>query len=217
MKGLLIKDFKLIKGQGSFFLMIAAFVAVAAILSDNPSFIIGYLTFLGSLFTLSTLSYDEFDNGSAFLFSLPITRKGYVTEKYGLGLLLSGGSWLLATLTAAAAELWKNSIPVEETITSASWMLPTVLFILSVMLPAQLKFGGEKSRVVIGILLGLAYTASFLISKIAGMLNIDLAAVADRLASMSITTLFTALLAAAVTIFLISLNISIAIINKKEF
>ncbi len=217
MKGLLIKDFKLIKGQGSYFLVIAAFAAGVTILSDNPSFIIGYLTFVGSLFTLTTLSYDEMDNGSAFLFSLPITRKGYVTEKYGLGLILGGGSCLLATLIASAAELWKNSIPVKETITSALWMIPIVLFILSFTLPVQLKFSTEKSSIVMVVVIGLVFAVGFLISKIAGMLNIDLAAAADRLASMGMGTLFAVLLAAAVIVFLISLNISVAIINKKEF
>ena len=34
---------------------------------------------------MSSISYDEFDNGNAFLFSLPITRKDYVLEKYIFG------------------------------------------------------------------------------------------------------------------------------------
>ena len=92
MKGLMIKDLKLMKAQKNFFLLILA-VAVGMILfSEDVTFGLGFLTFVVSLFTLSTISYDEFDNGNAFLFSLPITRQTYVFEKYSLSLLLGGGS-----------------------------------------------------------------------------------------------------------------------------
>ena len=43
---------------------------------------VGYVTFIFTLFTVSTISYDEYDNGYPFLFTLPITRRQYVNEKY---------------------------------------------------------------------------------------------------------------------------------------
>ena len=58
------------------------FIAVLlAVVTGNTFFIISYMTFVASLFTLTSISYDEFDNGNAFLFSLPITRRMYVKEK----------------------------------------------------------------------------------------------------------------------------------------
>ena len=75
MKGLLIKDFKLLKGQKNFFMPITAISIIMIIVSPGTSFPIGFLGFVGALFSLSSISYDEFDNGNAFLFSLPITRK----------------------------------------------------------------------------------------------------------------------------------------------
>ena len=82
MKGLLIKDFMLLKNQKSFFIIIVAAAIGMSTLMENSSFIIGYIAVIGSLFTLSTIRYDEFDNGNAFLYTLPITRKDYVYEKY---------------------------------------------------------------------------------------------------------------------------------------
>lgn len=87
MKGLLVKDFKILKLQKNtlfLFLFIAIWLTA---FSDNASFIIGYFTFVFSLFSLSSISYDEFDNGNAFLFSLPITRIDYVIEKYYFALI----------------------------------------------------------------------------------------------------------------------------------
>ena len=75
MKGLLIKDFKLLKGQKNFFMTITAISIIMIIVSPGTSFPIGFLGFVGALFSLSSISYDEFDNGNAFLFSLPITTK----------------------------------------------------------------------------------------------------------------------------------------------
>ena len=81
MTGLLVKDFKLMATQKNFFLVILLIVIGMISFTEDVSFPLGFLTFALSLFTLSTISYDEFDNGYAFLFTLPITRVGYVLEK----------------------------------------------------------------------------------------------------------------------------------------
>ena len=81
MKGLLIKDFKLVMIQKYALLVIVGVMSLMTFKSDNRVFAIAYMTFVGTLFALSTISYDEADNGNAFLFALPISRRGYVAEK----------------------------------------------------------------------------------------------------------------------------------------
>ena len=98
MKGLLVKDFKLMMLQKNFLLLILAIVIGMMILSDDMVFPIGFLSFIASLFTVSTISYDDFDNGNAFLFTLPITRNNYVIEKYFLGLLFGCIAWILVSV-----------------------------------------------------------------------------------------------------------------------
>ena len=88
MKGLFVKDLKLMMLQKNFLLLILAIVIGMMIFTDDVIFPLGFLSFIVSLFTVSTISYDDFDNGNAFLFTLPITRNHYVSEKYFLGLLL---------------------------------------------------------------------------------------------------------------------------------
>ena len=90
MKGLIIKDFKLLMMQKSFFVTLTI-VAIFFGITTDSIFVIGFLTMICSMFALSTISYDEFDNGNAFLFSLPITRKGYVIEKYIFAIMLEIG------------------------------------------------------------------------------------------------------------------------------
>ena len=101
MKGLLIKDLRLMAAQKKFFLSLVLVTVLLVIMAQDTSFIICYMSFIGAQFSLSTISYDEFDNGNAFLFSLPITRKGYVVvwlwASYGRGVLavfyVGGDGW----------------------------------------------------------------------------------------------------------------------------
>ena len=59
MKGLLIKDYKLLMLQKKIFLlMLLIAICMNYAKQDNPGFIIGYLTFFAALMANTTLSYD---------------------------------------------------------------------------------------------------------------------------------------------------------------
>ena len=71
MKGLLIKDFQLMKNQGKILIAILVVIAAFGIIADgNSSFLTAYITIFLALFTTSTISYDEYDSGYLFLFTL---------------------------------------------------------------------------------------------------------------------------------------------------
>ena len=74
MKGLLIKDIKLMKNQKTFFTAMTFVGFLFLITQETPYFVITYITTMFSMFTITTLTYDEFENGSAFLFSLQQKR-----------------------------------------------------------------------------------------------------------------------------------------------
>lgn len=217
MKGLLIKDMKLMKVQKNFFILIFAVGIGLAVFTDNISFIIGYISLICSMFTLSSISYDQFDNGSAFLFSLPISRKDYVMEKYIFGLILGGGTWILSTLIALLATMLRHVNPVSETLITASVILPLLLGILAVMIPVVLKYGGEKGRIAIIGFIGVVFLISLLLVKGAKMLKIDFTGLAAKLSSLHYETVLGFIIGAAVVALLISYRISASIMEKKEF
>ena len=90
MKGLFVKDLKLMMLQKNFLLLILASVIGMMIFIDDVIFPLGFLSFIVSLFTVSTISYDDFDNGNAFLFTLPITRNHYAVSYTHLTLPTTG-------------------------------------------------------------------------------------------------------------------------------
>ena len=145
MKGLLIKDLKLMKNQKSFFMVVGL---IFLITWDAPYFAISYITMMFSMFAITSFSYDEFDNGAVYLFTLPFSRKTYVREKYLFGLLTCLIALTVSTVLAIGASVIKGQSVDLVTIgaTGLSSITICVLF-LSIAFPIEIKFGVEKGRI----------------------------------------------------------------------
>lgn len=218
MKGLLIKDYKLMKNmRTTMVIILLSALGMSFYVSDNLSFIVAYLALVGSSFTSSTISYDEFENGDAFLFSLPVSRKDYVVEKYLLSLLMCGGGWLLGAVFSMGTRVIMNGLNPMDGIMTALALLPVVIGFSVFTLPLRLKFEGEKSRIVTIIVM----CGTFLIvgagAKIAEMLGIDLGALAERIPVMSAGMGIAVALGISIALLLLSCRISIKIMEHKEF
>lgn len=218
MKGLLVKDFKLMMMQRNFFLLILAIVIGMIIFTDEVTFPLAFLSFSISLFTLSTISYDDFDNGNAFLFTLPITRTSYVIEKYCLGLLFGCGSWIFATILGVILTVVKGTTSITDLMMIALVILPMMIGLQSIMIPFQLKFGVEKGRIaMIGVFGALAVIAIIVVKGAKAIFNVDLVKVFNTLPTVSMGVFIVITIIIALVILLASMEISLSIMNKKEF
>jgi len=217
MKGLLIKDFKLLKNMRSSMVMVVLIAVLMSTYLSDISFIIMYLSLLGASFTMSTLSYDEYDNGYAFLMSLPITRKGYVAEKYGFGLIMCMGAWFLGAAIVMVVGLVKKTASVPEVVMLAFTLLPAALLLLAVMLPLRLKFGAEKGRIVMIAAMGLVFGFAYLAVKLAQTFKWDMDAVGERLGTLGMGAEIVLSIGIAVLLLLLSFKICLSIMKKKEF
>ena len=152
MRGLICKDLRLMMVQKNFLIMLAAVALVSLAAMDDPMFVIMYMTLIFTSFILSTMSYDEFDNGFPFLFTLPITRKLYVREKYVLALLSGAAAWVLTTLLSAGSCIFSDGALPQLSWFAASFMvLPMLAVLIALMIPFKLKFGSENSRMALVI------------------------------------------------------------------
>ena len=217
MKGLLIQDFKLIKMHRNYFAMIIAIAFVISLLTEDTTFMLGFISFITSMFTISTISYDEFDNGNAFLFTLPIDRKKYAAEKYVFGMLLGGCSLFLAIILAVILNLIEKSDTISNILISGGMLLPFILLLLSILIPFQLKFGSEKGRIVISAVFSIVFLISFVLGKSIGMLGINIAEVINRISLLGAGGLFILIFVISMIVVLFSMKVSISIMNKKEF
>lgn len=217
MKGLLIKDFRLLGVQKNFFFVILVVAVGISIISEDSLFMVGFLSLVMSLFTLSTISYDEFDNGNAFLFTLPISRGGYAVEKYCFGLLLGGGTWILAMFAAFMISGFKGTISVPNSLISGLTILPVMLLMQAVMIPFQLKFGSEKGKIAIISTVGVVFAIGYAVMEMMETIGVDMRNAAVYFSAMHISIISVILVLFSVLLLLISLRISISIMDKKEF
>ena len=156
MKGLLIKDWKLLLRNQKSFLVIMSVMMVLYMAIGNPVFVISYTPMLCVFVALSTITYDMFDNGAAFLFSLPFSRKDYVREKYIFSGLITLTAWGISVLVAVGYSVVKGE-DWKELLMTAGVLLVMAILLMGVSVPLQLKFGAEKSRVVVILVMAVMF------------------------------------------------------------
>lgn len=218
MRGLLVKDLYLLVRQKNYILCLLVISALLLLRADDAVFVSSYMTIVGSFLALVTISYDEMNHGRAFLFTLPVTRRMYVTSKYLTGALTCAAAWLLSVVfTGAALAAGRIQMSWEEWLFSCAAFLGVGLFFDALMIPIQLKFGADRGRIVLlVVLLACLFLGQGLASLMDGLL-VDAGGPLAFLNSLS-PLAFGALLAVLVLISLaVSWLISVGIMRKKEF
>ena len=218
MKGLWLKDMKLLKNQKSFLAVIAA-ISIGFLLSgQNPSSVVSYMMVMCSILVISTIAYDEQNNGLAFLLVLPVSRKQYVREKYALGIGLMLAAIVAGEILSVLVSLIKPSVYEKE-----GWivvLLASVLMavlIQSVTIPIQLKFGAEKSRIAMLVAIGCVALAAYLVVKIADSRHMDVGMGIVQLVQNDRILFVGCGLIVAALLMGVSYAASLQIMKKKQF
>ena len=197
MAGLLEKDIRLLWGTKQTLVILFA-IAVAVAFSGNGNFIIGYLPFVVEMIAISTIAYDEMDHGY---------------------LLCAGGvvaAWVIAVCLYLVSKVVRGiPVVVAEDMLTAAVILLIILLISFFMIPAQIKFGCEKSRILtlgmMGVIAAIAYLCEVVFGKerlyqaLTVIDNMNVAVLAGNIIGITLLTLF------------ISYQISRRIMEKKEF
>ena len=171
MNGLLIKDLRIVFRRKQQLLILLAFCAFIAFATDG-SFIIGYAAGLTGILGLSTLGFDEQDNGFPFLLSLPIDVKTYVNEKYLFCFLADFvGTAIGIAMFSLACLIKGNMDAFPESMIHVVLYLPATLLLILSILPIQMVYGRERSRIITLVVYGILFALSAVIVKIAGPID----------------------------------------------
>lgn len=218
MKGLLIKDFKLLKGQKQFFASVLIVMTVFLMTSNNLSFVISYITVMMGMLTLTTISYDEHENGMGYLFTLPVSRKGYVREKYLFGIMTTLP--VLAVVSAIAflvSGIRHIDFSVEEWGGAIMGSMLIVTMMLSLLIPIELKFGAERSRIAMTLVFGGAFAVVYIVAKASEFLGIDWKIWLDRLNGLDLPVVWGAFAVICGGALAISYLFSLRFLMRREF
>ncbi|MBO7356379.1 MAG: ABC-2 transporter permease [Lachnospiraceae bacterium] len=219
MKGLLIKDIRLIANQKRFVFLYLA-VALVLSVSMDSSFIVSYVPMVAMLLVLSTISYDFNDNGLSFIMTLPGKPGDYAVEKYIFTAAGVTFMWMVSlVLQFASFAIQKRDYVLNEVILTDAMMLPMFLLIVAIMIPIELKYSPEKGRtalfVIFGIVMIVAIAGKSIIEKLGGAG--DAMKLVAKLQTASPAVIIIAAYAVCLIAFSISMICSIRIMQNKEF
>lgn len=213
MRGLLIKDIQLMfqrRRTTGVLLIVCGFICFTM----EITFVLPYMMFLGSLLATSTLNYDDADNSYTYLLTFPVTRKQCAIEKYILAFGSGFVGLIVALIILFIAKLTKmNEFTSVELIESITIGLPLLFIYPTLMIPIHFKFGGEKSRLVIFVVVGIIAIVGFLQNKFCPGIFDNLVETIEANPSLIILVI----IAVAVIAIIISILLSIRILQKKEF
>lgn len=220
MKGLLIKDFQLsLLNIRMLVIICVVSIFIASSSTGSAAFIISYVTIIFFMFVLTSISYDEIDHSISFLFTLPISRKTYVREKYIFSLICGMIGLVFSTAVCMVVGTVKNVNLIEpDMIPAALGIYLTLLFIVALMLPIQLKFGGDNGRIALFIVFGVIVAAIFIGSKILERFNIheaDIIKFLDLLLSSNTSLVIPGFILLVLAALGISYKISLKIMEHK--
>lgn len=217
MSGLFVKDMRLLIKRKQ---VVIIFFVLAIIMgmSTDGSFFVGYLTFLSGIYAISTISYDEMDNGYAFLMTLPIDAKTYVYEKYGFCSVMGIIAWGISVVLLFVNCLRSGaSVGFVEQLTDASVFLPCMLIFLDIMIPMQLKFGIEKSRIALAVFAGGIVVLAFGAKSILAESGAEIPEFVEKLDGMPISAVIAFFIGVAAVCTVISVTCSIKIMEGKQY
>ncbi|QIB67829.1 ABC-2 transporter permease [Aminipila butyrica] len=145
MKGLILKDFLMLKKQMMPGLLFILLYGVITLLSHDSNLLTGFIIILCTMLPVNALSLDDRAGFPKYALTMPVSRNTLVISKYVLGLILIGAGNILA-LTA-------NRLVGQSSWLESLWIITLTMVIgcllLSLSLPTFFKFGHEKGRIVL--------------------------------------------------------------------
>ena len=224
MAGLLIKDYYLIMANKKMYAVFALIAICFASIGkgESAAMAVTYFTMILGMSVLRTITYDEYDHSIVHLMTLPIQRKDYAIEKCVFSFLSLIISWIIGVLLITVTLFVKGvSIEWNSWILSNMVILFIMTFLVAVMIPIQIKFGGENGKmVVIGVIL-VTFILAFGISQLLIYLKIDLGAILNKIENimdkMHWLPIMMIGLVAMIAIFSLSGLVSYYVVRKKEY
>lgn len=207
MKGLILKDFIALKKQGKTFLVLFLFYVLFSFMTRNISMLGMMVAVICAMMPITTMSFDELCKWDKYALSMPIARKTVVLSKYIFGILFDFAGILIVAPISAIMVIITQEMKVRDSLLMILAMGGIAITFLAFIMPILFKFGVEKGRMLMLLVIILPTMLFFLFSKLG-----------IKLPSEQTLKLLAYLSPIVVIIFLLfSICISIKIYDKKEF
>lgn len=145
MKALVQKDFYVIWKQMKIFVLVLVLLSMV-----NSAFNTMFLVVWCSMLPYTAMAYDERSHWNQLAAMMPYSRRDIVLSKYVLGWICMAASGVFCLAVQAAAGIFSGNTPSVLTLL-ASLCLGVIS--LDITLPAVLRFGVERGRMIFMVVL----------------------------------------------------------------
>lgn len=160
-KGLIIKDLLQLKSYKRTLIMFILIFTVTSIVQENSSgigsMIVVMMTLGLGMFSMATFNYDEMAKADRYILTLPLTKKEIVLSKYILvSISTIIGSIIGILLSLVIGFIMNKQFPnILDIIYLGLGGILGVGFVEAIQIPCVYKFGAEKGRIQIFIVIAL--------------------------------------------------------------
>lgn len=207
MRGLLLKDWYMVRKYCKSYIFIAAFFIAVSFINNNNVFFLVYPCLLCGMIPINLLGYDERSRWDLYSGTLPYTRVQLVTVKYLIG-LLTQLAMLVVTVVAQVVKMnLTGDFSLRDILMLAALTLPMATITSSITLPFIFKLGVEKGRIGYYVMVGAIFAAGAIVYGMFGMRTET---------EINLNVLLPGLAFAGIGIYVLSWFLSVSFYNKRE-
>lgn len=203
MTGLILKDFLNLKRHSKIYLALIIFYFILGIANEEFTMLGSMITMMAVILPVTAMAYDEKNNWDRYVLTMPVSRKDLVLSRYILSLIFLISAFFMSILLSL---LFGSDSFIEDVLVN-SGILAFGIIIVSAIFPILFKYGVEKGRIFMMLVLFAPTAAIVLLSKLGFTLPDE--------ESVKALLYFLPVIVAAVSA--VSILISISIYGKKEF
>ena len=165
MKGLLLKDWYMMKKYCRAYLLITAVFIAVSVVSDDNLFFVFYPCLLCGMIPVNLLGYDERSRWMQYSCTMPYTRTQIVSGKYLIGLFSQIAMLIVTGIVQSIKMTVSGSFVFGEFAVLMLLLLTTATLTSSISLPFIFKLGVEKGRTAYYVMIGFVCGASVMASS----------------------------------------------------
>ena len=223
MKGLIKKDLLNLSSYKVSLLITIIFCSIAIAGTENASIAPMIICIIIGMISLSTFNYDEVSKSEKYILSLPVTRKELVISKYIIAIFsVIIGAILGAFLTIIVVNIMNYlrpdnliSLDYDNLFINSLGGIFGIVLIQAIQIPSIYKWGAEKGRIQMFILIFLIVLiiagTGFLLTKLG--VNLDMNQVNTFIETYGAYILILLI----IIMYAISYKISYKIFSKKDY
>lgn len=207
MKGLLLKDWYMMKKYCRAYLLIAVVFISVSLFSNDNMFFVFYPCLLCGMIPVNLLGYDERSRWMQYSGTMPYTKTQIVSAKYLIGLFAQVTMLLVTGIAQGIKMTVGGNFDFGEFAVLMLLLLIMATFTSSIPLPFIFKLGVEKGRTAYYIMVGFVCGASILASSFLR---------GQPSTGIQPNGVLAVLAAAGISIYVLSWYLSIVFFKKRE-